>query len=85
MAISSSPIISYLREEANPRLTSTSLQEVVECNKVSPEPPFLHTKQSQFPQPLLITPVLQKPQQFGCPSLDMFQGLNVLLVTRVQN
>ena len=33
-----------LGEEAKPLITTTSLQEVVECNEVSPDPPFLQTK-----------------------------------------
>ena len=39
-AIPSSPITSHPREEADPQLTTTSLQVVIESNKVSPEPPF---------------------------------------------
>ena len=38
-AIPSSPIASYMREEADPYLITASLQAVVESNKVSPEPP----------------------------------------------
>jgi len=52
-AIPSSPISSYTGKEANPHLTTTSFQVV----KVSPEPPLLQTKQSQFPQLLLVRPV----------------------------
>ena len=37
-AIPSSPITSHTREEADPQLTTTSLQVVIE---VSPEPPLL--------------------------------------------
>jgi len=37
-------------EEANPHFTTTSLEAVVESDEVSPEPPLLHTKQSQFSQ-----------------------------------
>ena len=40
-AIPSSPITSHTREEADPQLTTTSLQVVLESNKVSPEPPLL--------------------------------------------
>ena len=43
-----------LREEAKPLLITISLQEVVECSEVSPEPPLLQTKQSQLPQLLII-------------------------------
>jgi len=38
-AIPSSPTTSHPREEADPQLTTTSLQIVIESNKVSPEPP----------------------------------------------
>jgi len=40
-AIPSRPITSHPREEADPQLTTTSLQVVLESNKVSPEPPLL--------------------------------------------
>jgi len=53
-AIASHPIASYLGEETNTRLTTTSFQAVVESDKVSPQPPLLQTKQPQLPQPLLI-------------------------------
>ena len=46
-------------EVADPHLTMTSLQAVVEIDKVSPEPPLLQNKQSQFLQPLLMRLVLQ--------------------------
>ncbi|KAK4831102.1 hypothetical protein QYF61_015405 [Mycteria americana] len=39
-------------------------------------------KQSQFPQPLLISLVLQTLHQLRCPSLDTLQHLNVSLVVR---
>ena len=52
-AISPGPVC-CLGEEAKPLFTTTSLQEVVECNEVCPEPPLLQTKQSQLPQPLII-------------------------------
>ncbi|KAK4810666.1 hypothetical protein QYF61_007466 [Mycteria americana] len=53
-AISSRPITSYLGEETDTHLSTTSFQVVVESNKVSPQPPLLQAKQPQFPQPLLI-------------------------------
>ena len=43
-AIPSSPITSHMREEANPQLTTTSLQVVIESNKVSPELPLLQAE-----------------------------------------
>ncbi|KAK4828313.1 hypothetical protein QYF61_025325 [Mycteria americana] len=76
----SRPITCYLGEETDPHLTTTSFQVVVESNKVSPQPPFLQAKQSQFPQPLLIRLVLQTLHQLRCPSLDTLQPLNVSLV-----
>ena len=57
-AISSCPIANYLGEEINTCLTTTSFQVVVESDKVSPQPPLLHSQQPQFPQPLLIRLVL---------------------------
>ncbi|KAK4822882.1 hypothetical protein QYF61_021101 [Mycteria americana] len=81
-AISSCPILCYLGEETDPHLSTTSFQVVVESNKVSPQPPFLQAKQPQFPQPLLTGLVLQTLHQLRCPSLDMLQHLNVLLVVR---
>ncbi|KAK4827693.1 LOW QUALITY PROTEIN: hypothetical protein QYF61_020827 [Mycteria americana] len=81
-AISSRPITCYLGKETNTHLTTTSFQVVVESDKVSPEPPLLQTKQSQFPQPLLIRLVLQTLHQLRCPSLDTLQHLNVLHVVR---
>jgi len=38
-AIASCPIASYLGEETNARLTTTSFQVVVDSKKVSPQPP----------------------------------------------
>ena len=49
-AIASRLIASYLGEETNTYLTTTSFQVVVEREKVSPQPPLLQTKQSQLPQ-----------------------------------
>ena len=54
MAISSGPVC-CLGGEAKPLLITTSPQEVVERNEVSSEPPLLQSKQSQLPQPLLIS------------------------------
>jgi len=51
--IASHPIASYLGEETNTCLTTTSFQVAVESNKVSPQPPLLQTK-----QPFLIRLVL---------------------------
>ncbi|KAK4830124.1 hypothetical protein QYF61_008551 [Mycteria americana] len=79
-AISSRPITCYLGEETDPHLSTTSFQVVVESDKVSPQPPFLQAKQSQFPQPLLRRLLLQTLHQLRCPSLDTVQHLNVPLV-----
>jgi len=81
VAISSGSVC-CLGEKVKPLFITTSLQEAVECNEVSSEPPLLQTKQSQLLQPLLIRLVLQTPHHFHCPSLDMFQGLDVFLVAR---
>ncbi|KAK4820813.1 hypothetical protein QYF61_007207 [Mycteria americana] len=81
-AISSCPITSYLEEEIDTHLTTTSFQVAVESDKVSPQPPFLQAEQSQFLQPLLIRLLLQTLHQLRCPSLDTLQQQNVLLVPR---
>ena len=59
-----SPIASYMGEEANSHLTTTSSQAIVEINEVFPEPPLLQTEQSQLPQLLLISLVLQTHHSF---------------------
>jgi len=51
-AIPSSPITGYVREEADPQLTTASLQVVRESNDVSPEPPLL---QSELVCPILLS------------------------------
>ncbi|GAB0204449.1 hypothetical protein GRJ2_002910500 [Grus japonensis] len=80
--VSSHPLACYLGEETNTHVTTTSFRVVAENEKVSPQPPFLQAKQSQFPQPLLIRLVLWTLHQLCCPSLDKLQHLNVCLVLR---
>ena len=63
-AITSHPIASYLEEEADPHLATTSFQVTVGSDKVSPEPPLLQTEQSQLLQLLPIRPVLQTLHRF---------------------
>jgi len=36
-----------MREEADPQLTTPSLQVVIESNKVSPEPPLLQRRRAK--------------------------------------
>ena len=57
-AVSSCPIASYLGEETDTHLATTSFQVVVESSKVCPEPSFLQIEQSQVPQPLLVRRVV---------------------------
>jgi len=64
--IPSSLIASYV-EEVDSHLTTTSLQVVVESNKVSSEPPLMQTKQSQIPQLLPMRLVLQTPSPAPLP------------------
>ena len=54
----------YLGEEANPYLNTVSFPVVIVSDKVYPEPPLLQTDQSQFPQTLPISPVLQTLHSF---------------------
>ena len=65
--ITSRPITSYPGKEANLHLDATTFHTDVESYKVSPEPPLLQTKQSQFPQPLLKRLVLQTLQRASLP------------------
>ena len=51
--ILSSPIAGQMGGEANPHLATTSLQAVVESDKVFPEPSLLWAKSSPFFQQLL--------------------------------
>ena len=62
-AILSHPISSHMGEQADPHLATASLQEVVENNKITPEPPLLQTEQYQLSQLHLIRLVLQTPHQ----------------------
>ena len=57
-AISPCSVVCYLGQETSTYLATTSFQVAVEGDKVSPELPFLQTKQLQFPQLLLIRLVL---------------------------
>jgi len=57
-AVASRPITSYLGEETNICLTTTSFQVVGESNKVPPQPPLLQNRQPQLLQPLLVRFVL---------------------------
>ena len=68
-AVSSCPITCYLEEETDNHLATSSFQVVAENYKVFPDPPFLLTKQPQFPQLLLIGLVLQILHQPRCWSL----------------
>jgi len=79
-AITSHCITNYLGKEANSHLVTTSFQVALESDKVSPEPPLLQTKQSQFPQLFLIRLVCQTPYELHCPSSNTFQGLSISLV-----
>ncbi|RMC22308.1 hypothetical protein DUI87_00620 [Hirundo rustica rustica] len=67
-----------LKKETNFQLTTATLQEVVESDKVTSESPFLQAKQPQFPQLFFIRFVLQAPHQPRCPPLDTLKHLKVL-------
>ncbi|RMC13344.1 hypothetical protein DUI87_10879 [Hirundo rustica rustica] len=76
--VSSCSVRCCLKKENNPQLTTATLQEVVECDKVTSESPFLQAKQPQFPQSFLVGLVLQAPHQPRCPPLNTLKHLNVL-------
>ncbi|RMB93651.1 hypothetical protein DUI87_29878 [Hirundo rustica rustica] len=65
-------------KETNPQLTTATLQEAVESDKVTSESPFLQAKQPQFPQSFFIQLMLQAPHQPRCPPLDSLKHLNIL-------
>lgn len=79
-AVSSCPVICYLREESDPHLATTSFEVIVKSDKVFPEtlPPGWTPQCSQL---LLIKLVVgHNLHQLHCPSLDMCQHQNVLPV-----
>ncbi|RMC09604.1 hypothetical protein DUI87_13390 [Hirundo rustica rustica] len=76
--VSSRSVSCCLEKETNPQLSTTTLQEVVESDKVTSESPFLQAKQPQFPQSFFIRLVLQALHQPRCPPLDTLKHLNVL-------
>ncbi|RMC21926.1 hypothetical protein DUI87_02797 [Hirundo rustica rustica] len=67
-----------LERVTNPQLSRTSLQEVVESDKVTSESPFLQAKRPQLPQSFFIWLVFQALHQPCCPPLDALKHLNVL-------
>ncbi|RMC21616.1 hypothetical protein DUI87_02483 [Hirundo rustica rustica] len=67
-----------MEKETNPQLSTPTLQEVVESDKVTSESPFLQDKQPQLPQSFLIGLVFQAPHQPCCPPLEVFKHVNVL-------
>ena len=77
-AISSCLTACYFGKDTDTHLTTISF--IVQSDKVSPEPPFLHAKQPQFPQPLFTGLVLHTLHQLCCSFLDVLQHLNVFLV-----
>jgi len=61
--VPSSSIASYVGEEIDPYITTTSLLGVVVSDKITLAPPLLQTKQCQLPQLFLIRLVCQTPHQ----------------------
>ncbi|XP_048819769.1 uncharacterized protein LOC125701581 [Lagopus muta] len=80
--ISPSPAVVSPFEEFTPLLGVGSLQVLIGCNEVTPQPSLLQAEQAQLPQPVLIGEVLQPPDHLSRPPLDPFQNLNVFLVLR---
>ncbi|RMB91848.1 hypothetical protein DUI87_31776 [Hirundo rustica rustica] len=69
--VSSRSVSCCLKKETNPHLTTATLEEVVDNDKVTSESPLLQAKQPQPPQFFLIGIVLQAP-------LDALKHLNIL-------
>ena len=78
------PLVTWEGKEFDCHIATISFQEIVENYKISSDPPLLRTKQTQFPQLMLTRLVLQIPHQLCFPSLDILQGLDVILVVRGQ-
>ncbi|RMB91832.1 hypothetical protein DUI87_31760 [Hirundo rustica rustica] len=76
--VSSCSVCCCLKKETNPQLTTATLQEVVESDKVTSESPWLQAKQPQLPQSFFLWLVLQAPHQPRCPPLDALKHLNIL-------
>ncbi|XP_048803588.1 uncharacterized protein LOC125694433 [Lagopus muta] len=81
-SISPSPAVVSPFEEFTPLLAVGSLQVLIGCNEVTPQPSLLQAEQAQLPQPVLIGEVLQPPDHLSRPPLDPFQNLYVFLVLR---
>ncbi|RMB92651.1 hypothetical protein DUI87_30960 [Hirundo rustica rustica] len=67
-----------LMKETNPQLSTTTLQEVVESDKVTSESSFLQAKQPQLSQSFFIWLVFHASHQACCPPLEALKSLNVL-------
>ena len=63
------PLIATYLEEVTTHLTTTCFWLAVGSDQVSPQPPLLQTKQSQFPQPLFVRLVI-----WICPPRYLFPG-----------
>ena len=74
-----SPVTS---EETNPTLTVGTFQILEESNTVSPQPPFLQTKQPQFLQSFLVGHIVQALHRPCCPSLDLLQIKQIVILMR---
>lgn len=64
------------------RVTPYSFHLTVESDEVSPQPPFLHTKQLQFSHAHLVTLIFLFFHQLCCCVLHMFNKLSFLLAVR---
>ncbi|KAK4806763.1 hypothetical protein QYF61_005559 [Mycteria americana] len=69
-SISSCPIAGHQREEISTSPSTAPLEEVVDCNEVTPQPSLLQAEQTKWPQPLLISLALEAFRDLGCPPLD---------------
>jgi len=46
------------------------LEEIVDCDEVTPQPSLLQAEQTKSPQPLLVSLALKTFHHLGCPPLD---------------
>jgi len=77
--ITTRPVTGSQREDLSTYLFTSHPQEAVESNEVAPQSPFLQTRQTQSPQPLLTGHAFQRFHQLCCLPLDAFKDLHIFL------
>ena len=71
-AISSCPIAAH-QSEISTSSSTARLEEVVDCNEVTPQPSLLQAEQTKGPHLLLLSLALETLHYLGHPALDTLQ------------